>query len=81
MSCNLLNICTESEKQGLYGYRVLESVLVVYPCDCGAVGELGFTEDAQPEERMFNCILMAREKIKIQNMVSTECLSFHTFIK
>ena len=44
------------------------SVSFVYPHDCMADWELWLAADAQHHEKVLNCILLALEKIKIQNV-------------
>lgn len=58
----------------LSGYQMVISVSVVYPHELVADWELQLAAAAQHHERVLYHILLAREKIKIQSTVSTECI-------
>ena len=60
--------CNKSENlNGYMGNRMIVNVLVVYPCDCMADWELWLAAAAQHHKRVSCGILLAWERIKIQN--------------
>ena len=62
ISCNLLNIELDVKD------RMVVSVSVVYSCDRVADWELWFPTTAHRHVRVSYCLLLARKKIKIQNL-------------
>lgn len=50
-------------------------VLVIYPHDQVVSWELSLVLTVQNDRRVSYCILLAWEKIKIQSIVSTECIT------
>ena len=61
ISCNLLNTVLVEKN------RIVVSLSVVYPRDHVADWELWLAASAQHHKRVLHCILLAQEKIKIQN--------------
>ena len=66
--------CTESEKQWLFGFRLVVSASAIYPRDRVADWEPGLTAAAQHCERIVLHITIPG-KIKTLSMVSVECVS------
>lgn len=65
----------------LFGYRMVLSVLAVYLHDGVADWELQLPASVQHHERLSYHISLAQEKIKILNMVSTECILLSHYCK
>lgn len=57
------------------------NVLVIYPHDQVVSWELSLAATVQNDRRVSYCRLLAWEKIKIQSIVSTECITLSHFYK
>lgn len=77
MDIHVIEYCTETEKQGLCGYKMDISVSVNEPCYVMAHWELWLAATAQHLKRVSYEISLAWEeiKLKIQSRVSTEYVS------
>lgn len=74
ISCNLLNVVLKVETRVSIWVQVV-SIWVVYPCDHVADWGSPLATKLPQIRRIYCCVLIAREKIKIRSQFSsTECL-------